>query len=86
LKNVPMRKCVGCGRSRPKSELVRIVSHEGGIELDPEAKSEGRGAYVCPGEECVREAEKNRGFQRSFKMKIDNETIERIVKEVSECL
>jgi predicted RNA-binding protein YlxR (DUF448 family) len=53
---VPRRRCVGCGRIAPKSELLRIVATErqssaGGAKTralaDPLARMPGRGAYLC---------------------------------------
>jgi predicted RNA-binding protein YlxR (DUF448 family) len=57
---VPRRKCVGCGRTAPKPELVRIAfadreSSRAGkgrrpaVVLDPAARMAGRGAYLCRG-------------------------------------
>jgi predicted RNA-binding protein YlxR (DUF448 family) len=57
----PRRRCVGCGRIAPKSELLRIAAAErpsGGAETgakgsqtvavaDPHARMPGRGAYLC---------------------------------------
>jgi predicted RNA-binding protein YlxR (DUF448 family) len=54
---VPRRRCVGCGRIAPKSELLRIVASErkspAGAAAktcavaDPLARMPGRGAYLC---------------------------------------
>lgn len=34
-RKVPMRRCVGCMESKPKKELIRIVSDpQGGLMLD----------------------------------------------------
>jgi predicted RNA-binding protein YlxR (DUF448 family) len=54
---VPRRRCVGCGRIAPKSELLRIVATERGSSAsggaktravaDPLARMPGRGAYLC---------------------------------------
>ncbi len=48
-----MRKCVVCGISYPKRELVRIVrTPEGNVEIDPLGKKPGRGAYLCHNPAC----------------------------------
>jgi predicted RNA-binding protein YlxR (DUF448 family) len=55
---VPRRRCVGCGRIAPKSELLRIVAASGRTSpagaaaktcavADPLARMPGRGAYLC---------------------------------------
>jgi uncharacterized protein len=44
----PERTCVGCRRSRPKNELIRLVrSADGGAIVDVAGRAPGRGAYVC---------------------------------------
>ena len=77
-KNVPMRTCVGCRQVRPKKELIRIVSCEMGLALDPGGRMNGRGVYVCPDEECIRAAEKNNGLKRSLRMNIESSELERL--------
>ena len=48
-RKVPLRKCAGCGESKPKKELVRVVrAPDGTVSLDLVGKKPGRGAYVCP--------------------------------------
>ena len=51
---VPQRRCVGCGRSRPKRELTRFVLGHDRIERDDAGRRPGRGAYLCPGPSCAR--------------------------------
>ena len=41
-------RCVGCGRSRPKAELLRLVLRTAGSPPTPQRALPGRGAYVCP--------------------------------------
>lgn len=58
-KRVPLRMCAGCGESKPKKELVRVVrSPEGEISLDLTGKKPGRGAYVCKSADCTGRREK----------------------------
>ena len=48
-KKTPMRRCVGCMESKPKKELIRIVSAaQGGLMLDSTGKANG---MHCQGEE-----------------------------------
>jgi predicted RNA-binding protein YlxR (DUF448 family) len=62
VKHIPLRSCAACGQKLPKRELVRIVrTLEGQVEVDPTGKKAGRGAYLCPREECwKRGLKKNR--------------------------
>jgi predicted RNA-binding protein YlxR (DUF448 family) len=49
----PVRTCIACRRSRPKSELLRLAATPRGIRLDVRQRGEGRGAYLCPNPECL---------------------------------
>ena len=64
-KKIPMRQCLGCREMKPKRELIRVVrSPEGEISLDFKGKASGRGAYVCPKQECLKKAIKTRARLR----------------------
>ena len=66
-KKIPMRQCLGCREMKPKGELIRVVrSPEGEISLDFKGKKPGRGAYVCPNQQCLARAKKARGLERAF--------------------
>ena len=52
-RKVPMRRCVGCMTSFPKSEIVRIVASEGKLVIDHTGKLNGRGAYLCRSLVCL---------------------------------
>ena len=74
MKNQPQRTCIGCKEKKNKTDLLRIVCNkEGEISLDNKEKKEGRGAYICNKKECLEKAIKTKGFERSFKRKIDDE-------------
>ncbi|WP_366845971.1 YlxR family protein [Selenomonas sp.] len=71
-RKIPQRMCLGCQESHPKKELIRIVrSPEGEYSVDTTGKKAGRGAYICPKQECFEAARKNHGLERSFKNAID---------------
>ena len=56
-KKIPMRRCIVCGTSRPKQELIRLVAEETGDRtVDPSGRKNGRGAYVCRNMECIEKA------------------------------
>ncbi len=81
-KKIPMRKCVGCGDSKDKRELVRVVKpQDGSIFTDITGKANGRGAYVCKSRQCLEKAIKNKGLERAFKTKIPLEVIDSLNKE-----
>ena len=83
-KRIPERICIGCQQVKPKNELIRIVkSPEGEISIDKTGKKSGRGAYICPKEECLKLAEKSRRIEKSFSCRIDAavyEELENVLK------
>lgn len=82
--NKPMRRCVGCGESKEKKELVRVVRDtEGNIHLDPTGRANGRGAYICRDEKCLELAIKKRGLDRTLKVSVPADVAEALREELS---
>ena len=80
---MPVRMCVGCQEMKNKKEMIRVIkTPEGTFMLDATGKKNGRGAYVCPREECLQLARKNKGLERSFKQAIPAEVYESLEKEM----
>ena len=82
-KKVPLRQCVGCGQMKSKKEMMRVIK-TADIVLDVTGRKNGRGAYLCKQEECLKMAMKNKGLERSFKMSIDQSVYESLQKEYDE--
>ena len=74
-KKVPMRMCLGCREMKPKKELIRVVRDAATeeVRIDETGRSNGRGAYMCPAEECIASAQKSRGLDRALGVKVDPE-------------
>ncbi|MDE7048167.1 MAG: YlxR family protein [Lachnospiraceae bacterium] len=67
---------------KSKKEMIRVLkTPEEEILLDATGKKNGRGAYLCREKECLVKARKNKGLERSFKMKIPNEVYDNLEKE-----
>jgi hypothetical protein len=78
---VPRRRCVGCGRIAPKSELLRIaLTVERSAVHDRDGTMPGRGAYLCraapdalggnpelPAPACLRRAMSRGGIARALR-------------------
>ena len=80
---MPVRMCVGCQEMKNKKEMIRVIkTPECTFMLDATGKKNGRGAYVCPSEECLQLARKNKGLERSFKQAIPAEVYESLEKEM----
>lgn len=81
-RKIPLRKCTGCNEMKNKKEMIRVVrSNEGDFSLDFHGKKPGRGAYVCKNLDCLNQAEKNKGLERSFKMPVDKSIYDTLRKE-----
>jgi predicted RNA-binding protein YlxR (DUF448 family) len=84
---VPHRRCVGCGRVAPKSELLRLAlsrQPDGRARaiVDPLARLPGRGAYLCradqPGRasaECLASASRRGGIARALRRSLAGDLI-----------
>jgi hypothetical protein len=84
-KKTPLRQCIGCGESKEKNSLIRIIrTPEGNIELDDTGKKNGRGAYLCKSQDCLKKVMKSKGLDRSFKMSVPKEIYDRLSKELME--
>ena len=81
-KKIPLRQCVGCGEMKSKKEMMRVLkTAEDTIVLDVTGKKNGRGAYLCISEDCLKKAKKSKGLERSFKMSIPDEVYDSLEKE-----
>lgn len=83
IRKIPQRKCVGCGTSKDKKELIRVVKNaEGEISVDLTGKKNGRGAYICHDAECLKKAKKAGRLEKSFECQISEEIYERLMQEI----
>ncbi len=74
MKKIPQRTCMGCGLKADKTELIRIVKNsQNVINIDKTGKQDGRGAYICNNEECLKKAIKSKKLDRVFDMKLSDE-------------
>ncbi|MBS6831404.1 MAG: YlxR family protein [Clostridiales bacterium] len=77
------RMCAVCRQKREKSELLRIAKNaDGRIELDNGVGRSGRGMYICRDGDCIKNAEKRRAVERSFKTSGDE--VKKIYAELAE--
>ena len=85
VKKIPLRKCTGCGEMKSKKEMVRVIkTAEEQIFLDLTGKMNGRGAYVCRSEECLKKAIKTKAIERSLGISVSSEVYEQLMKELGE--
>ncbi len=78
-RKIPQRKCVVCGELKDKNDLLRIVKNkEEGILIDESGKKNGRGAYICKSEACLKGARQTNKLNRVFKEKVSDELYEEL--------
>ncbi len=78
-KKIPQRKCIVCGNLYDKNDLLRVVKNkEMGIVIDESGKLNGRGAYICKNNECLKDVRKNNKLNRVFKQKVDDKLYEEL--------
>ena len=84
MRRSPQRSCIGCRAVRDKKDLVRLVhTPEGTYRLDSTGKLSGRGAYLCPSQECLTTAVKRKAFDRAFRGSVPREEVEALTEEMA---
>ena len=82
-KKIPQRQCMGCRERKAKRELIRVVrTPEGTVRLDFGGKMNGRGAYLCPNPECLKQAIRAKALERSLEVSIPEEVVAQLEKEM----
>ena len=65
------RQCALTREVKPVADLIRfVVSPDGELVPDTDAKAEGRGVWISLGEKQLAEAVKKKAFERSLKQKV----------------
>ena len=83
-KKVPMRQCTGCREMKSKRDMIRVIkTAENEICIDATGRKNGRGAYICPSMDCLKQAMKSRGLERSLKMSIPDTVYQQVEEEMS---
>lgn len=74
MKKMPLRMCIACREMKEKGQMLRIVrSPEGEISLDFTGKKNGRGAYICDSEACIKKLNKAKLLNRVFECAVSDE-------------
>ena len=75
-RHVPERTCVTCRTKRPKRELVRVVrAPAGAVVVDESQKQNGRGAYLCPQQQCWERALRHDVLNHALRVKLTDNDI-----------
>ena len=80
--HIPERMCVACRKMKPKAELIRIVKNGDTVLIDGSGKKNGRGAYICKNEECIKTAKTRRALSKHFKTAVSDSLYEDAAEEI----
>jgi len=84
-KKVPLRQCIVCRQSKPKSELIRLVrGQDNCIVIDLKGKSDGRGCYICNNEDCIGKLQKQKALNKVFKTNVNQEVYDSLKEQLLE--
>ena len=85
VKKIPMRQCLGCNEHKPKKELIRLVrTPEGEVVADMTGKKNGRGAYLCPSESCLRRVQRSKRAEKVLECVVPDEVYEAVASALAE--
>ena len=69
-----LRRCVACRKIFDRQQLWRIVrDFQDGVVLD---KGMGRSAYLCPNENCLKEAWQRKRLQKALRCQVNVSVVE----------
>ena len=78
-------RCTGCREMKSKREMIRVIrTAENEICIDATGRKNGRGAYICPSMQCLKQAIKSRGLERSLKTAIPDLVYQQLEEEMSQ--
>lgn len=80
---IPLRMCIVTREMLPKSQLIRLVKTNNGIEIDNGKKIAGRGVYISNSKEVWDLAKKRKVLNRAFKCNIDNSIYEKLEEQLN---
>ena len=82
LNHKPERTCIVCRKKGDKLNFVKIVKNkDGSIAVEKDKKLDGRGAYICKNDECLKKCEKTKALNRVFKTNIPQNIYGDLVNE-----
>jgi hypothetical protein len=78
-----LRMCICCREMKDKKDLLRIVKDkENNLSIDLTGKKNGRGAYICRDEECLKKLKKQKCLNKAFQMNVDEIFYSQIEEEI----
>lgn len=72
---------MACRKVRAKRELVRLVHvADGSVEVDTSGKKVGRGAYLCPTQECWEAGLKGSRLEYTLRTTLTQDNREQLIQ------
>ena len=84
MKSSPvLRRCVACRKLLNRKQLWRVVrDYQEGVVLD---KGMGRSAYLCPQENCLKEAWQRKRLQKALRCQVNVSVLEELQNRLNRC-
>ena len=80
-RNPVLRRCVACRKLLNREQLWRVIrDYQDGVILD---KGMGRSAYLCPNENCLKEAWQRKRLQKALRCQVNVSVIEALQKRLN---
>ncbi len=69
-----LRRCITCRKLLDRKLFWRVIrDHKDGVVLD---KGMGRSAYLCPREDCLKEAHRRKRLQKALRCQVPKSVVE----------
>ncbi|AAQ00692.1 MULTISPECIES: YlxR family protein [Prochlorococcus] len=82
-RNSVLRRCVACKKLVDRKQLWRVVrDYQDGIVLD---QGMGRSAYLCPSENCLKEAWQRKRLQKALRCQVNVSVLEVLQNRLNHC-
>jgi predicted RNA-binding protein YlxR (DUF448 family) len=82
MANIPERTCIACRKKGSKDNFIKIVKNKNNeLQIEKDKKLDGRGAYMCKSQDCLKLCQKSRALNRVFKMLVPQEFYEELNNE-----
>ena len=72
---------MACRERKNKREMLRIVKNDEGIHLDFSSKAQGRGAYLCDSDACLKKLLRYKLINKTFSCEVSDEVYRAIEEE-----
>ena len=81
IKHIPQRTCVACRKIKTKQQLIRLArTSSESVEIDIGGKKAGRGAYLCPAQECWETALKGGRLEHTLRVTITPNSRDQLIE------